>query len=109
MEYFKALVLSICDIFVSQKPYNGEWKYYFFGWVNITIWKCSQKNIVFEHIKGEIVQDLRPRSTKSAQPQRRNHHLSKDTWRSINDDAATLYLEWGSLQEEGPPHVNIIE
>ena len=55
-----------------------------------------------------IVQDLQPRSIESAQHQRRNHHLSKDTRRSINDDVATLYLKWRSLQEEGPPHISTI-
>ena len=32
----------------------------------------------------------------------------KDTRRSINNDAATLYSKWRSLHEEGPPHVNYI-
>ena len=40
---------------------------------------------------------------------KRNHHFIKDTRRSINDDAATLYSEWRSLHEEGPPHVSSID
>ena len=39
---------------------------------------------------------------------KRNRHFIKDTRGSINDDAATLYSEWRSLQEEGPPHVKAI-
>ena len=47
-------------------------------------------------------------SMGSAQHRRRNHHLSKDTRRSNNDDVAMLYLQWRSLQEEGPLHVIIV-
>ena len=44
-EYWVHLVLSICDIIVSQKSSNGERKSHFFGWDNnFTRSLCAKKN-----------------------------------------------------------------
>ena len=37
------------------------------------------------------------------------NETSLENRRSIDNGAATLYLEWGSLQDEGPPHDNLIK
>ena len=53
------------------------------------------------------VQELQPRINTQRNNQDKESSPHQDTRGSINDDAAMLYTEWRSFQEEGPPHVNI--
>ena len=44
--YWVDLMLSIRDVIVSQKPYNGEWKKHFFGRDNnFTCSLCAKKHL----------------------------------------------------------------
>ena len=51
------------------------------------------------------VQELQQRINTQRNNQDQELSPHQDTRGSINDDAAALYIEWRSLQEEGPPHV----